>query len=86
MPIVTEETIQFLLDRYGESGVESWGEYLSQVQQRIIVENPQLTRFIEIQVGQYPQELHNDIFALIVGLYTALEHQTSTNNLEKSLL
>ena len=86
MPVVSQFTLDSILGRYaGRKNSEGadWGSYLTEVQRRIIEEDPVLTKFLEMQVGKFPRELHNSMFELLLGLYAVLETQTEINKLEE---
>ena len=86
LPIISQETLEAMVGRYTgrKSGqVTHWGTYLSEVQQRLAREDPVLVKFLEIQVGKFPRELHTPLFEVLVGLYAALESQTEANRLNR---
>jgi len=85
MPVISQETIDAVVGRYsGRTGKEGtdWGLHLTEIQKRIIREDPNLVKYIEIIVGKYPQHLHNDMLEVAVSLYAILEWQADCNRLK----
>ena len=37
--------------------------------------NPNLVKFIESQIGEYPQSLHTAMFEVVIGTLSVMEHQ-----------
>jgi hypothetical protein len=72
LPIVSQNTLDAMYQVYAG---KKWGQHLSQVQQRLMQENPYLVTFIENQVGKYPRELHTPMFEVIIATITMFEHQ-----------
>ena len=84
MPVISQETLDALLSRYSGERNGEWGQYITEVQQRIVREDPVLVKFLEMQVGtNFPKELHTSVFQVLVGLYAVLENQTEANSLNK---
>jgi hypothetical protein len=77
MPVIENVTLDQFVQSY--SGNEQWGIYLTEVKQRILKENPVLARYFEMQVGQFPEQMHDDIFGVLVGMYGLLERQSFLN-------
>lgn len=83
LPVVTKETIDTTFKSH-EKGSERWGDRLERTKKQMIQEQPQLVKFIESQVGKYPQELHNTLFEIAVGTYALLEQQARANKLSST--
>jgi hypothetical protein len=84
LPVVSRQTLELVYALYGnqaEQKKKTWGEYLMEVKERLIKENPNLKKFIEDQTGKYPREMHNPIFEIVVGVYALLEFQAEVNRL-----
>lgn len=80
LPVVSEDTVKAVESQFTTGGEgRKWGEHLELVKGRLIKENPHLVKFIEKQVGKYPQELHTPMFEVIVSAIVVLEHQASAN-------
>jgi hypothetical protein len=72
LPIISKDTLDAMYQVYAG---KKWGQHLTEVQQRLIQENPHLVQFIESQVGKFPRELHTALFEVIIATITMLEHQ-----------
>lgn len=83
MPKVTEETVKTIFDSHTK-GTENWGQHLENVKARLIEEQPNLTKFIESQVGKYPPELHQALFEIAMATYGVLEQQANSNQMSSS--
>lgn len=83
MPVVTDETLRTVNEAFTK-GTERWGEHLERIKVRIIEEQPNLTKFVEGQVGKYPQEVHNQLFEIFVATYAILEQQANSNRMSSS--
>jgi hypothetical protein len=83
MPVVTEETLRTINDGFTK-GAEKWGDHLERIKARIIEEQPNLTKFIEAQVGKYSPEMHNQLFEIFVSTYAILEQQANSNRMSSS--
>lgn len=79
LPVVSKSTFDSIWENYTKR--ERWGDHLEEVKVRLLQENPYLTRFIESQVSKFAPELHNEVFAILVGTIAVLEHQASANKL-----
>jgi hypothetical protein len=79
LPVVSSETVSSMWQNYTTR--ENWGNHLTEVQQRLIKENPELVKFMESQVGKYPAEIHIALFEVLVGTIAVLEHQAEVNKL-----
>ena len=55
--------------------LDTLGEHLSVFRDRLIQENPHLVKFIESQIGKYPQSIHTAMFEVVIGTLTVMEHQ-----------
>jgi hypothetical protein len=77
LPVVSSSTTRSIWENYTTR--ESWGEHLTEVQQRLVDENPELVAFMESQVGRFPSQLHIPIFEVLVGTIAFLEHQAEAN-------
>ncbi len=83
MPKVTEKTVNTIFEGHTK-GLEKWGPYLERVKARLIEEQPNLTKFLEGQVGKYPEELHNALFEIAVATYAVLEQQANSNKMSST--
>lgn len=83
MPKITEETVKTIFDSHTK-GTENWGQHLEDVKTRLIEEQPNLTKFIEGQVGKYPPELHQALFEIAMATYAVLEQQANSNQMSSS--
>jgi hypothetical protein len=83
LPVVTKSTVDgaFQSDKNGE---RKWGDRLEDTKKRMILEQPDLVKFIERQVGRFPEELHTGVLEIIVGTYSILEQQSNANRLSSS--
>ena len=72
LPIVSSKTVDAIHHVY--SG-KKWGEHLSVFRDRLIQENPHLVKFIESQIGKYPQSIHTAMFEVVIGTLSVMEHQ-----------
>jgi hypothetical protein len=79
LPVISAETLASIQQVY--TAQENWGNHLEEVKQRLVKENPVLRAFIEAQVGQFPETMHNQIFAVIIGTIAVLEHQAEADRL-----
>ncbi len=79
LPVVTQATIDSIWQHY--TTVRSWDSHLEEVKTRLIIENPELVKFIESQVSKYPSVIHNSMFEVIVAAIAILEHQAEANKL-----
>ena len=77
LPIVTAKTIDAIFHVYAG---KKWGKHLSEMRDYLILENPQLVKFIESQVGKYPPALHDAMFEVILGVISVLDHQAMVDN------
>lgn len=84
MPIVTAETIRAIFDAYTNGG-ENWGLRLTEVKERLISEQPELAKFLEGQVSKYPTEMIKPVLETVIGIYTVLEQQASSDQLSNSI-
>jgi hypothetical protein len=73
LPIVSSKTVDAIHHVY--SG-KRWGEYLSVFRDQLIQENPHLVKFIESQIGKYPQSIHTVMFEVVIGTLSVIEHQS----------
>lgn len=80
LPVVTQEGLDALWETYTTGG-EKWGTRLTEVQKRLVEEQPVLTSFIESQVAKYPQELHHSIFVAVIATLAVLEDAAEANQL-----
>jgi len=83
LPVISRDTVASILQTY--TSHENWGEHLTEVQRRLIEENPILVEFIESQVGKFPEPLHLAMFEVVVGTIAVLEHQAEANKLSTYL-
>ena len=72
LPIVSKAAIDAMFAVYAG---KKWGKHLTEVRDRLLIENPHLVEFIEGQVGKFPRELHSVLFEIALGALTVLEHQ-----------
>jgi hypothetical protein len=72
LPVVSRTTIDAMFAVY--TG-KKWGKLLTEVRDRLLIENPHLVEFIEGQVGKFLRELHSVLFEIALGALTVLEHQ-----------
>lgn len=79
LPIVEPNTIKALWQNYTTR--ESWGTHLEDVKQRLLDENPALVKFLESQVGKFPERLHVSMFEIAIGTVAVLESQAEANKL-----
>jgi hypothetical protein len=79
LPVISKTTLDAMQQVYAG---KKWGQHLTEVQQRLIQENPYLITFIENQVGKYPRALHNPLFEVFVATITMLEHQALVDEKE----
>ena len=89
LPVVSQQLVESIFSRYAnrQNGQiqTDWGMYLTEVQRRIIREQPHLREFVESQTGNYPIEMHKPILEVFVAIYGLLEQQAETNKLERQL-
>ena len=86
MPLISQETLDALVSRYAGKRNGDWGQYITEVQQRLVREDPVLVKFLEMQVvSKFPRELHTPVFEILVGLYAVLENQTEANRMNREL-
>lgn len=83
LPIVSKETVDTVF-RSDAGGSEKWGEKLERTKKRLAQEQPHLVKFIESQVGKYPEDLHNAMFEIAVGTYAVLEQQAGADQLSST--
>jgi len=84
MPIVTAETIRAILGTYTKGG-ESWGQRLNEEKERFIIEQPELTKFIEAHASKYPSEMLHPVLETVMTIYSVLEQQASSDQLSNSI-
>ncbi len=80
LPVVTQDGVAALWETYTVGG-ERWGVRLTEVQKRLIQEQPALFSFIESQINKYPHELHKPIFEVVIGTIAVLEDAAEANQL-----
>jgi hypothetical protein len=90
LPVVSQQTIKSIVDRYvGRkmgNGETDWGNYLTEVQHRLVREQPDLVEFIESQVNnKYPIEMHHPILESLIVVYCLLETQAEAYKMEQKL-
>ena len=82
LPIISSKTVDAIQHVYAG---KKWGKHLSVFRDRLIQENPQLVKFIESQIGKYPQNLHNAMFEIVIGTLSVLEHQSLVDTRDSTL-
>jgi hypothetical protein len=80
LPVVSKATVEGVFQS-AKTGERKWGDRLEDTKKRMILEQPELVKFIESQVGRFPVEMHTGILEIIVGTYSILEQQSNTNRL-----
>ena len=50
-----------------------------------VYENPHLVKFIESQIGKYPQSTHTAMFEVVIGTLTVMEHQFLVDKKDSNL-
>jgi hypothetical protein len=88
VPKINPKTWESAKDRYIGRRIGNrtdWGQLLTEVQQRIIDEDPSIREYMEMQASQFPRELHDLVFSSLVGLYAIIEAQIDTNRTEENL-
>lgn len=81
IPVIAGETLAALMSQYTDrNGVsQSWGERLEAMQDKVVSTNPNLVKFMEMQVGRLPQALHDSMFEIIVGTLVLIERQAEVD-------
>lgn len=80
MPLVTDKTVKSIFESH-TNGPDNWGNHLEDVKKRMLEEQPNLTKFIEGQVGKFPPELHQTLFEIATATYAVLEQQANANKM-----
>src|SRR5688572_21010838 len=75
LPFVSPDTIIYVQETYAER----LGEYLQEVKTRLINENPHLGGIIDLQLTNYPDELHPPIIHIVTLTIAILEEQAMAN-------
>ena len=81
LPVVTQTALDALWETYTTSSGEKWGTRLTEVQKRLISEQPALVKFIESQVNKYPHEFHVAILEVVVATIAVLEDSAEANQI-----
>jgi hypothetical protein len=50
-----------------------------------VEKNPHLVKFIESQIGKYPQSLHTAMFEIVIGTLSVMEHQSLVDKKDSKL-
>ena len=82
LPFITKETVGAIKSQFTSGGEgKAWGEHLEEVKGRLLEDNPNLVKFIEDRVSQFPPQLHQPMFEVIVGTIAVIEHQAGVDKL-----
>lgn len=86
IPVISDDTLEALTSQFtGHNGDgQSWGDRLTEMQSKLLETNPNLVKFIEIQVGKYPGQLHQPMFEVIVGSMVLVERQSEADAMNQS--
>ena len=82
VPKIDKKTWDSIKGRY-KRNLTDWGNYLTEVQKRIINEDPSIREYMELQTSQFPRDIHDRIFSSLVGLYAIIEAQIEVNKTEE---
>jgi len=77
LPVVTTTTFEAIFAVYAG---KKWGKHLNEFRDMLVLENPQLIKFIESQVGKHPQRMHNVLFEIVIGTLSVFAHQARIDN------
>lgn len=86
IPVISGETLEALKSQYTNNSGDgqTWGERLTDMQERVITTNPNLVSFIEMQVGKFPAELHQPMFEVLMGTMVLIERQSDADAMNSS--
>jgi hypothetical protein len=63
----------------GDAG-NTWGKHRTALREGLLQEHPQVVKFLERQVGNYPTAVHNALFEAIRGGMSVRAHQAMVDN------
>lgn len=81
-PIISDVTLEALRSQFEdnmEGDNQTWGERLTETQEKLVTKNPNLVDFIEQLASQHPPEMHQAIFETVVGVLVLLERQAMSD-------
>ncbi len=86
IPVISGETLEALRSQYTDNSGDgqTWGERLTDMQEKVVATNPKLVQFIEMQVGKYPSELHQPMFEVLMGTMVLIERQADADAMNSS--
>ena len=86
IPVISAETLEALKSQYTDNSGDgqTWGERLTDMQEKVVATNPNLVAFIEMQVGKYPRELHQPMFEVLMGTMVLIERQADADAMNAS--
>ena len=86
IPVISGETLEALKSQYTDNSGDgqTWGERLTDMQEKVVATNPNLVQFIEMQVGKYPAELHQPMFEVLMGAMVLIERQADADAMNAS--
>ncbi len=85
-PVISAETVEALKSQYTDNSGDgqTWGDRLTDMQHKVIDNNPRLVEFVEMQVGKFPQELHQPMFEVLMGTMVLIERQAEADAMRSS--
>ena len=86
IPIISKKTLEALKSQYTDNSGDgqTWGERLTDMQEKVVATNPVLIEFIEMQIKKYPRELQQPIFEVLVGTMVLIERQAEADAMNAS--
>lgn len=84
IPIVSAETLKAIESQYSgdNDDGQTWGDRLAGMRDELVSTNPNLTQYINKQIGSYPEVMREPVAASILGTLILIDSQTKANELE----
>lgn len=88
IPIISAETLEALMSQYNDNSGDGqkWGERLNDMKDKVVATNPNLVKFMEMQVGLITEDFHLPMFMALMGTLVLIESQADADAMNSSFL